>query len=104
RWIGGASVADLIPVYARDEETNKPKCFIVKAGQEGLDIDIIENKIALRIVPNANIHLKDVVVDESDRLQNINSFKDIAKVLYSTRAGVAFMATRSEEHTSELQS
>lgn len=93
RWIGGASVADLIPVYARDEETNKPKCFIVKAGQEGLDIDIIENKIALRIVPNANIHLKDVVVDESDRLQNINSFKDIAKVLYSTRAGVAFMAT-----------
>ena len=93
RWIGGASVADVIPVFARDEETGKPKCFIVKAGQAGLNIDVIQNKIALKIVPNANIHLKDVEVAESDRLQNINSFKDIAKVLYSTRAGVANMAT-----------
>lgn len=83
----------MIPVFARDVETGKPKCFIVQAGQPGLDIDVIQNKIALKIVPNANIHLKDVEVAESDRLQNINSFKDIAKVLYSTRAGVANMAT-----------
>lgn len=54
---------------------------------------MIENKIALRIVPNCNIELKDVEVAETDRLQNINTFKDIAKVLYSTRASVAFMAT-----------
>lgn len=32
-------------------------------------------------------------MEEADRLQNINSFKDIAKILYSTRAGVAYMAT-----------
>lgn len=93
RWIGGANVADVIPVYARDEETNKPKCFIVKREQAGVDIDVIEDKIALRIVPNCNIQLKDVEVLETDRLQNINSFRDIAKVLFSTRAGVAFMAT-----------
>src|SRR5690625_7147208 len=37
--------------------------------------------------------LKKVVDKVSDRLQNINSFKDIAKVLYSTRAGVSYMAT-----------
>lgn len=37
--------------------------------------------------------LKNVVVKEENRLQNINGFKDIAKVLYSTRAGVAYMAT-----------
>lgn len=93
RWIGGANVADVIPVFARDVETNKPKAFIVKREQAGVEIDVIEDKIALRIVPNANIHLKDVEVKEVDRLENINSFKDIAKVLYSTRAGVAFMAT-----------
>lgn len=93
RWIGGANVADVIPVYARDVETNKPKCFIVKREQAGLDIEVIQDKIALKIVPNCNIYLKDVEVKEEDRLQNINSFKDIAKVLFSTRAGVAFMAT-----------
>ncbi|UPQ86207.1 acyl-CoA dehydrogenase family protein [Ignavigranum ruoffiae] len=93
RWIGGAIVADVIPVFARDTETNKPKCFIVKRDQAGVKIDVIENKIALRIVPNCNIELKDVEVAETDRLQNINTFKDIAKVLYSTRASVAFMAT-----------
>ena len=37
--------------------------------------------------------MKNVVVKEEQRLQNINNFKDIAKVLYSTRAGVAYMAT-----------
>lgn len=92
RWIGGGAVADVIPVFARDVDTNQVKCFIVKKGQEGLSADVIENKIALRIVPNANIHLKNVEVAEEDRLQNINGFKDVAKILYSTRAGVAAMA------------
>ncbi|KKK35849.1 glutaryl-CoA dehydrogenase [Salinicoccus sediminis] len=93
KWIGGANLSDVIPLFAVDVETGKPKGFIIRPEQEGVDIDIIENKIALRIIPNANIHLKDVVVEEADRLQNINSFKDIAKILYSTRAGVAYMAT-----------
>src|SRR5699024_1426189 len=93
RWIGGAIVADVIPVYARDEETGKPKCFIVEREQAGVEIDVIENKIALKIVPNCNIKLTNVEVEESKRLQNINGFKDIAKVLFSTRAAVAFMAT-----------
>src|SRR5699024_8931996 len=73
RWIGGANVADVIPVFARDVETNKPKAFIIEREQAGVDIDVIENKIALRIVPNCNIHLKDVEVKEENRLQNINS-------------------------------
>lgn len=93
KWIGGANLSDVIPVFAVDVDTGKPKGFIIKPEQDGVDIDIIENKIALRIIPNANIHLNNVVVKEEDRLQNINSFKDIAKVLYSTRAGVAYMAT-----------
>ncbi|AKG74348.1 acyl-CoA dehydrogenase family protein [Salinicoccus halodurans] len=93
KWIGGANLSDVIPVFAVDVDTGKPKGFIIKPEQDGVDIDIIENKIALRIIPNANIHLNNVVVKEEDRLQNINTFKDIAKVLYSTRAGVAYMAT-----------
>lgn len=93
RWIGGAIVADVIPVFARDAETGKPKAFIVRREQEGVDISIIDNKIALKIVPNCDIKLTNVEVLEEDRLENINRFSDIAKILYSTRAGVAWMAT-----------
>ncbi|WP_323700187.1 acyl-CoA dehydrogenase FadE [Staphylococcus pseudintermedius] len=93
KWIGGAHVSDVIPVFAVNKETGKPHCFVVKPDQEGVEIDVLQHKIALRIVPNAEIRLNHVKVKEADRLQNITSFKDIAKILYSTRAGVAYMAT-----------
>ncbi|HGH0898985.1 TPA: acyl-CoA dehydrogenase family protein [Staphylococcus pseudintermedius] len=93
KWIGGAHVSDVIPVFAVNKETGQPHCFVVKPEQEGVEIDVLQHKIALRIVPNAEIRLNHVKVKEADRLQNITSFKDIAKILYSTRAGVAYMAT-----------
>ncbi|EGQ3898434.1 glutaryl-CoA dehydrogenase [Staphylococcus pseudintermedius] len=93
KWIGGAHVSDVIPVFAVNKETGKPHCFVVRPEQEGVEIELLQHKIALRIVPNAEIRLNHVKVKEADRLQNITSFKDIAKILYSTRAGVAYMAT-----------
>ncbi|UDV05293.1 acyl-CoA dehydrogenase family protein [Staphylococcus pseudintermedius] len=93
KWIGGAHVSDVIPVFAVNKDTGKPHCFIVRPDQEGVEIEVLQHKIALRIVPNAEIRLNHVKVKEADRLQNITSFKDIAKILYSTRAGVAYMAT-----------
>src|SRR5699024_6019561 len=82
KWIGGANVSDFIQLFAGDVSTRKHKVFIFLPEQEGFDIDIIENKIAIRIIPNTNIRLNNVVVKEEDRLQYINSFKDIAKILY----------------------
>ncbi|HAR6107261.1 TPA: glutaryl-CoA dehydrogenase [Staphylococcus pseudintermedius] len=93
KWIGGAHVSDVIPVFAVNKDTGKPHCFVVRPDQEGVEIEVLQHKIALRIVPNAEIRLNNVKVKEADRLQNITSFKDIAKILYSTRAGVAYMAT-----------
>ncbi|PCF66566.1 glutaryl-CoA dehydrogenase [Staphylococcus pseudintermedius] len=93
KWIGGAHVSDVIPVFAVNKDTGQPHCFVVKPEQEGVEIEVLQHKIALRIVPNAEIRLNHVKVKEADRLQNITSFKDIAKILYSTRAGVAYMAT-----------
>lgn len=92
KWIGGAISADIIPVYARDTEDGKIKCFIVKKGQPGLRVDKIENKIALRMVQNGHIFLENVEVMEEDRLQKINGFRDVARVLYETRSGVANLA------------
>lgn len=93
KWIGGAHVSDVIPVFAVNKDTGKPHCFVVRPDQEGVEIEVLQHKIALRIVPNAEIRLNHVKVKEAERLQNITSFKDIAKILYSTRAGVAYMAT-----------
>ena len=92
RWIGNATFADLIVVWARDLDDNQVKGFVVGGDTPGLTATRIENKIALRIVQYADIVLRDVRVPEADRLQNARSFKDTAKVLRQTRSGVAWEA------------
>ena len=92
RWIGNATFADLTVVWARDEGDNQVKGFVVGKDTPGFVATKIENKIALRIVQNADIALTDCVVPEADRLQLGNSFKDTAKILRQTRSGVAWQA------------
>ncbi|HEM6137531.1 TPA: acyl-CoA dehydrogenase family protein [Streptococcus suis] len=92
RWIGGAKTADFIPVFARDVESKKIKCFMVKKGSPGLSVENVEHKISLRLVNNGHITLKDVEVHEDDRLVNINGYGDVAKIFVRTRADVAYIA------------
>lgn len=92
KWIGNATFADHNVVWARDEATGDVKGFVVEKGTPGFVAEKIENKIALRVVQNALITMTDCAVPESDRLQNANSFKDTARVLKLTRAGVAWIA------------
>lgn len=96
KWIGGASSADLIPVYAVDEESKEIKCFIVEQGAPGLKIEDIQQKTGLRMVQNGHIYLENVEVLEENRLQRINGFKDVARVLYETRGGVANQAAGTQ--------
>ena len=53
----------------------------------GFSVEKIQNKIALRVVQNGLITLKDVRVPEENRLQADKSFRDTAKVLRMTRSG-----------------
>jgi glutaryl-CoA dehydrogenase len=92
RWIGHATFADLVVIWARDVETSQVLGFVVEKGTPGFSATKIENKIALRIVQNADIVLEDCRVSEANRLQNANSFKDTAKILRQTRSGVAWEA------------
>jgi len=92
KWIGNATFADLIIIWARDIDDNEVKGFLVKKDNPGFQVEKIKGKMALRIVQNGLITLSDCFVEEKDRLQNANSFKDTAKVLQKTRAGVAWMA------------
>ncbi|HEV7231696.1 MAG TPA: acyl-CoA dehydrogenase family protein [Bacteroidia bacterium] len=92
KWIGNATFADVTVIWARDVDDNQVKGFLVRKGTPGFQAEKIEGKMALRIVQNAHITLKDCRVKESDRLQNANSFKDTANVLRMTRAAVAWLA------------
>ncbi|MEV6599608.1 acyl-CoA dehydrogenase family protein [Actinoplanes sp. NPDC051346] len=92
RWIGNATFADLIVVWARDLADDQVKGFVVHQDNPGYAATKIENKIALRTVQNADITLTECEVPEADRLQNARSFKDTAKILRQTRSGVAWEA------------
>ncbi len=92
KWIGNATFADVNIIWARDIDDNQVKGFVVEKGTAGFSVEKIKDKMALRIVQNGLITLTNCEVAETNRLQNCNSFKDTAKVLQMTRAGVAWMA------------
>jgi len=93
KWIGNASFADLVIVWARDRDDGEVKGFVVEKGTEGMSFDLQRDKIALRVVQNATVRLDGVRVPDSHRLAGAHSFADTARVLRLTRASVAWMAT-----------
>src|SRR5881398_4079623 len=94
RWIGNAPWCDVSIIWARDVADNQVKGFIVEnKTTPGFSVEKIQNKIALKVVQNGHITLKDMRVKEENRLQGGNSFRDTAKVLKMTRYAVAWMAT-----------
>lgn len=92
KWIGNATFSDFTIIWARNIEDDRVKGFIVRNDTPGFKTEKIEDKLALRTVQNALITMTDCRVSEADRLQNAESFRDTAKVLKMTRAGVAWQA------------
>ncbi|HEV7184050.1 MAG TPA: acyl-CoA dehydrogenase family protein [Leifsonia sp.] len=92
RWIGNATFSDITIIWAKSADDGQVKGFIVPTSTPGYTATKIEGKQSLRMVQNADIVLDNVVVPESLRLQNANSFKDTAAVLRLTRAEVAWSA------------
>ncbi len=92
KWIGNSTFSDITIIWARDLDDQQVKGFIVRKENPGFSVEKIRDKMALRIVQNGLITLTDCRVPESDRMPFANSFKDTAKVLQMTRAGVAWMA------------
>jgi glutaryl-CoA dehydrogenase len=93
RWIGNGTFADVVVVWARDEDDGNVKGFLIEKGTPGFSAEKMKNKIALRVVQNAELSFEDCVVPEAARLANANSFADTAAVLAMTRGLVAWQAT-----------
>jgi glutaryl-CoA dehydrogenase len=92
RWIGNATFADVVVVWARDVADAKVKGFLVERGAAGFTAERIEGKGSLRAVWQADIDLVDVRVTEANRLPGARGFSDIAAVLAGTRNTVAWAA------------
>lgn len=102
KWIGNATFSDMTVIWARDLDDQQVKGFIVRKGNPGFVAEKLEDKMALRTVQNALITLTKCEVPEADRLQEANSFRDTAKVLRMTRAGVAWQAVGCARGAYEL--
>lgn len=92
KWIGNATFSDFTIIWARNIEDDRVKGFIVPNDTPGFKTEKIKDKLALRTVQNALITMTECRVPEKNRLEKAESFKDTAKVLKMTRAGVAWQA------------
>src|SRR5215471_8617243 len=87
RWIGNATWCDISIIWARDVADNQVKGFIVEnKNTPGFSVTKIENKIALKVVQNGEITMKDCRIPEANRLSGATgTFRDTAHVLRGTR-------------------
>jgi glutaryl-CoA dehydrogenase len=90
RWIGNASFADVVIIWARDE-SGDVGAYLVKKGTAGFDPStVIGGKIGKRAVWQAEITLQDVHVPPENKLANAHTFKDTNRVLSQTRGGASW--------------
>ena len=68
RWIGNASFADVVIVWARDDDGNVGG-FLVEKGTPGFETEIMTGKVAKRAVWQADITLNGVRVPAANRLE-----------------------------------
>ncbi len=89
RWIGNATIADVVVFNARDEDGNVRE-FLIEKGMPGFEAVKMEGKVAKRAVWQADISVTDVRVPERNVLPGVRSFKDVGKLLAVTRYAVAW--------------
>ncbi|HEY3775716.1 MAG TPA: acyl-CoA dehydrogenase family protein [Solirubrobacteraceae bacterium] len=90
RWIGNASIADVVVVWARDDDGDVGG-FLVERGTDGFDPStVIEGKIGKRAVWQAEITLEGVRIPAGSRLEQARTFRDTSRVLDLTRGGAAW--------------
>ena len=91
RWIGNATVADVIVVWARGED-GQVGGYLVEKGAPGFAATVITGKGSVRAIWQADIALTDVRIPVENKLPGAHTFKDTGMVLAGTRRHCAFSA------------
>lgn len=93
RWIGAADTADVFVAFARDTADGQITAFLVPREARGVTLRTMRGKTSLRPMQNSVITLDGVRVSEADRLQNVDSWRDVMRILRAMRSDVAWIAT-----------
>ena len=91
RWIGNGSLADVVIVWAR-HGGNQLGAFLVEKGTPGLHAEVITGKVSQRAVLQADLTLRDVRVPSSHRLERVNDFQDLTRILSESRCCASWIA------------
>jgi glutaryl-CoA dehydrogenase len=89
KWIGLATVADVLIVWAKDEE-GIVRGFIVESGAPGLRTTNIEGKFSLRAAPTGEVWLDNVMVPAENRLPGAKGLAAPFRSLNQARFSIAF--------------
>ncbi|GAA1175523.1 acyl-CoA dehydrogenase family protein [Nesterenkonia xinjiangensis] len=97
RWIGNGHAADVVVVYARDEEDGQVKAFVVERQEDGswpsgYRPEVITGKIGKRAINQADIVIEDLRVPAENRLEHCEDFSGVNRVLAATRGGASWEA------------
>lgn len=95
RWIGNASHADVVIIWAREEADAKVKAFVMEKNDDGTypsgyHTEVITGKVGKRAILQPDITLDGLRIPAKNRLENANSFRDASAVLTSTRGGASW--------------
>ncbi|HEY4615969.1 MAG TPA: acyl-CoA dehydrogenase family protein [Citricoccus sp.] len=100
RWIGNGSMAHLVIIFARDEADGQVKAFVMEREDPrhpenrpaGFDYQVIEGKVGKRAILQADLSFRDLRIPEANRLPGVESFRDVSRVLATTRGGASWEA------------
>jgi glutaryl-CoA dehydrogenase len=91
KWIGLATMADLLIVWAKDDE-GIVRGFILEKGMPGISAENIHGKFCLRAAPTCEFRLDNVIVPEANWLPKAKGlsapFKSLNKARFSIAWGV----------------
>lgn len=91
RWTGNGTMADLIVVWARDEE-DQIGGFVVPTPADGLAATPITGKTACRTAVHAELTLTGVRIPATNRLTGATSWRALAPLMLRARADVCWEA------------
>jgi glutaryl-CoA dehydrogenase len=90
-WCGNGTIADLIVVWARDDEGNVG-AFLLETPAKDLVVQAITGKAACRAAAHGDISLDRVRIPAQNRLPAARTFRDAARILARSRQSVAWEA------------
>jgi len=96
RWIGNASIADVLVVWAKDDG-GVVRGFVLEKGMENLSTRKIEGKFSLRTSWTGEIIMEGVFVPEENRLPGAEGLKGPFGCLNRARYGIAWGALGAAE-------